>query len=193
MIDTPCVIFAGGKSSRMGSDKSLIPFGGFDTMTEYQIDKLQKIFSTIYISCKDKVKFKSLKNYDSLNFIEEDGEIYAPTIGFISVFETLKCDRFFAISVDTPFIDQVVIKELFANDKNNSDATIAIVDGKTQPMCGIYHLSLEKQFKKMVKSNNHKLNYLLKNSNTNYVEFNSKEKFLNINFPYEYQQALKMT
>ncbi|MBN2782385.1 MAG: molybdenum cofactor guanylyltransferase MobA [Campylobacterales bacterium] len=192
MIDTPCVIFAGGKSSRMGSDKSLIPFGGFDTMTEYQIDKLQKIFSTIYISCKDKVKFKSLKNYDSLNFIEEDGEIYAPTIGFISVFETLKCDRFFAISVDTPFIDYEIIKKNFDNDSSGLDAVIAVVDGMIQPMCGLYHKSMYKKFNEMLKDKNYKLGYGLKNSNTNFVDFKCMKKFLNINYPSDYKKALEL-
>ena len=66
MYDIPCVIFAGGKSSRMKKDKSLLPFGGFDTLTQFQLFCLQKLFKTVYISCKDKSKF----NFEA-SFIED--------------------------------------------------------------------------------------------------------------------------
>ena len=81
MIEIPCVIFAGGKSSRMGRDKSLLPFGGFETLTQYQYERLKKIFANVYISCKNRSKF----DFDA-NFIEDDADFntYAPTSGFIS-------------------------------------------------------------------------------------------------------------
>ncbi|MDQ1268445.1 MAG: molybdenum cofactor guanylyltransferase, partial [Campylobacterota bacterium] len=66
MFDIPCVIFAGGKSSRMGKDKSLLPFGTFDTLTEFQLNRLGKIFKNVYISCKEKSKF----NFEA-EFIED--------------------------------------------------------------------------------------------------------------------------
>ena len=66
MLDIPCVIFAGGKSSRMGEDKALLPFAEFNTLTEFQLTRLKKIFKTVYISCKDKTLFE----FDA-NFIED--------------------------------------------------------------------------------------------------------------------------
>ena len=48
MIDIPCVIFAGGKSSRMGEDKALLAFGEFPTLTQFQLNKLQKIFKNVH-------------------------------------------------------------------------------------------------------------------------------------------------
>ncbi len=35
--DIPLVIFAGGKSSRMGKDKALLPFGGYSTLDPVSI------------------------------------------------------------------------------------------------------------------------------------------------------------
>jgi len=58
VIDIPCVIFAGGKSSRMGEDKSLLPFSSFKTLTEFQLSRLSKIFKNVYISTKEKNKFE---------------------------------------------------------------------------------------------------------------------------------------
>jgi len=187
MFDIPCVIFAGGRSSRMGEDKSLLPFGSFNTLTEYQLFKFEKIFKTVYISCKDKNKF----NFNA-NFIEDKktDDIFAPTVGFISAFENLKSKRFFAISVDTPFIDEKTIRKLIDADKIDTDATIARLNTKIQPMCGIYHNSLEAKFLDMLNSDNHKLGYLLKNSKTTFVDFTDEKVFLNLNHPHEYKKAL---
>ena len=188
MISTPCVLFAGGKSSRMGEDKSLLPFGGFATLTEFQHSRLSKIFSHVYISCKDREKFDW-----NADFIEDrkDSSTYAPTLGFISAFEHLK-ESFFALSVDSPFVDEQIISTLLHADREDNDATIAQTPEGIQPLCGIYHPSLIPAFEDMLANEQHKLGLLLKNSKTHFVAFPQNEKFLNLNHPHEYQKALQM-
>ena len=187
MIDIPCVIFAGGKSSRMGEDKSLLPFGDFPTLTEFQLHRLRKLFKNVYISCKNSDKF-SFKT----DFIEDvkTQNTFAPTAGFVAIFEKLKCDRFFALSVDSPFVDENTIKKLILSDTPKADATIAKTSFGIQPMCGIYHRSLENNFIEMLKTDNHKLGFLLKNSNTIYMTFEDDKVFVNLNHPHEYIEAL---
>ena len=173
----------------MGEDKSLLPFANFDTLAEFQLFQLKKIFKTVYISCKDKNKF----DFDA-NFIEDikTDNIFAPTAGFVSVFQNLTCERFFAISVDTPFIDEIIINTVIKADTPNVDATIAKLNNDIQPMCGVYHRSLELKFENMLKTDNHKLGYLLKNSKTTFVDFKDEKPFLNLNHPHEYQEALTL-
>ncbi len=189
MINIPCVIFAGGKSSRMGEDKSLLPFAGFDTLTEFQLNRLNKIFKTIYISCKNRSKF----NFEA-SFIEDSksSSIFAPTAGFVAIFRELKEDSFFAISVDSPFISQIEIEKIISADSIDSDATIAKTSFGIQPMCGIYHRSLESRFIKMLEEDNHKLGFLLKSSNSSLISFSDEKPFLNINHPHEYKEALNL-
>ncbi|MEA2099764.1 MAG: molybdenum cofactor guanylyltransferase MobA [Campylobacterota bacterium] len=187
MYDIPCVIFAGGKSSRMGEDKSLLPFGDFDTLTEFQLSRLNKIFKTVYISCKDSTNFDF-----KANFIEDikTDSIYAPTAGFVAIFDKLKDEKFFVLSVDSPFVGESEIKEIILNDNKEVDATIAKTEFGIQPMCGIYHRSLESKFTEMLESNNHKLGFLLKSSNTTFINFENEKPFLNLNHPHEYEEAL---
>jgi len=189
MLDIPCVIFAGGKSSRMKEDKALLPFGGSLTLTEFQLSRLQKIFKNVYISCKDKSKFAF-----KASFIEDvkSNETFAPTAGFVAVFQELKADSFFALSVDTPFIGESEIKAIVKANSSNADACIAKTAFGAQPMCGIYHRSLEEEFIQMLKANNHKLGYLLKSSKTTFIEFKDERAFLNLNHPHEYKEALKI-
>ena len=170
----------------MGEDKSLLPFGNFPTLTQFQYHRLKKLFKNVYISCKNSDKF----DFEA-EFIEDvETKEYAPTAGFIAIFEKLDCKKFFVLSVDAPFVDKSVITKLLSCDKKDSDATIARTPFGMQPMCGIYHKSLEKDFKKMLENDNHKLGYLLKNSKTEFITFNDDKVFLNLNYPAEYQEAL---
>ncbi len=189
MFSTPCVIFAGGKSSRMGEDKALLPFASYTTLAEYQYARLSKLFSDVYISCKDKTNF----NFRA-NFIEDDknNSTFAPTAGFLASFKKLESDTFFALSVDAPFIDENIISKLIHADRAKFDATIAKTQEGMQPLCGIYHRNLAKEFAKMQKEENHKLGFLLKNSRTNYCYFDDNEAFLNMNHPEDYKKALQL-
>ena len=180
----PCVIFAGGKSSRMGEDKSLLPFGGFDTLIEYQYTKLSHLFTTVYISTKE-------DNYAfTCKCILDNSEVYAPTAGFVSLFKHLDTQRVFVLSVDTPFIGATEIQKLIDEDNDSNDATIACTSSSRHPMCGIYHRSLMTSFSSMLEKDNHKLGMLLKSVKTKWVEFEDEEAFMNLNHPHEYEEAL---
>jgi len=186
MIDDVCVIFAGGRSSRMGRDKALLPFAGYNTLTEYQYRRLQKIFRSVYISCKDRSKF----DFEA-DFIEDiPSQEYAPTNGFLALFQQLEYEHFFVLSVDTPFVTEEEFVALFKSDTQRVDATIAKTESGIQPMCGIYHRSLEGQFLKSAKEGNHKLTYLLQSSKTNFVDLSS-ERFMNLNYEDQYKKALQ--
>ncbi|WP_297441600.1 molybdenum cofactor guanylyltransferase MobA [Sulfurimonas sp.] len=189
MFSIPCVIFAGGKSSRMGEDKALLPFADFDTLTQYQYNRLSKLFSNVYISCKDKSKF-----HFPAAFIEDAKglDIYAPTLGFVTAFKELKEERFFALSVDSPFVGEDEIQKLLLSNNTNVNAVIAQTQEGMQPLCGIYSRTLLPKFEKMLDENNHKLGLLLKNTNTTFVYFDNKNAFANLNHPNEYQEALKI-
>lgn len=187
MIQTPCIIFAGGKSSRMGEDKALLPFGGELTLLQYQYKRLKHIFQTVYISCKS----SAIYEFDA-DFIEDEKqyETYAPSIGFISIFNHLHVNEIFVLSVDTPFVSESEIQALFIHKNSGYDAIIAADNDTIHPLCGIYTKKLLSAFEIMIQNNNHKLSKLLHESNTLFVNFHDSSNFLNLNHPSEYQEAL---
>ena len=188
MFDLPCIIFAGGKSSRMGEDKSLLPFGQENSLTHFQYKRLQKIFTHVYISCKDPSKF----GFDADFIIDPDHKnTFAPTAGFVALFSDLKDKRVFVLSVDTPFVSKVEIKALLDEDTEELDAVIARSPQGLHPMCGIYHRSLEDKFQQMLEDDIHKLGMLLKQSATKELFFENDFPFTNLNHPHEYEAALK--
>lgn len=189
LFTLPCVLFAGGKSSRMGRDKSLLPFGGYDTLVEYQYRRLSELFTSVFVSVKhaEKLPFAAAVIEDP-----EGEEVYAPTAGFVAAFEALQSECIFVLSVDTPFVGKTEIAQLLEADRPELDAVIAESESGMHPMCGIYHRSLQDEFTSMLQSGSHRLGQLLKHSGTRFVRFDNEQAFTNINHPHEYEAAVKM-
>jgi molybdopterin-guanine dinucleotide biosynthesis protein A len=192
MFQIPCVIFAGGKSSRMGEDKALLPFAGKPTLTQYQYERLQKLFQNVYISCKDASKFDFLTESKDAIFIEDINteNIYAPTTGFVTIFNRLHVNEIFVLSVDTPFIGEIEISKILEHKDQGFDAIIAKTPHSLHPLCGLYNRSLHVAFSNMLQTNQHKLTQLLHMSKTLFIEFEDESNFLNLNHPSEYEEAV---
>ena len=187
----PCVLFAGGKSSRMGENKALLPFDGIESLAKYQYERLQKIFTHVHLSAKD----ASLFDHFGADVIEDEigKEVYAPTAGFVNVFKHLKPENMiFVLSVDTPFVDKAIIDKCIAAIENNHDAVIVRTPGGIHPLCGLYSRSLEEPLSRMLNEGDHKLSRLLENSNVLYIDTDDEDMLLNMNTPEEYEKALKI-
>ena len=189
MYDIPAVIFAGGKSSRMGKDKALLPFASFDTLSEFQNHKLLQLFTKVYLSAKNN-KF----DFDChvIEDIPKDPlKESSPLVGLISVFETLEAEEVFVLSVDAPLVDENVIKKLWVAKKmTDLDAIIAQSPDGLQPLCGIYRRSILPLARTHLLQGNHRLTSLLKASNVKYVTFDGNTPFTNLNTQEEYQKLL---
>ena len=181
------VLFAGGKSSRMGEDKSLLPFGGYESLSEYQYRRLAKIFGSVYISTKvEKFDFEAPLILD--RFPES-----SPLVALVSLFDAIPQEECFILSVDAPFVSKEVIATLYRSRQlGNYDAIIAQSPGGVQPLCGIYRRSILPYARAMLAEGRHKLNSMLKSADTHFVTFEKETPFANINYPHEYRAAFKM-
>ncbi len=171
----------------MGEDKSFLPFADKTSLIEYQYNKLSKIFSKVYISSKiNKFEFKT-------NLILDEGEIFSPMIALNSILKKMKneklAEKVFIITVDTPLVNHKIIKEIIDNSKN-TEITIAKTKEKTHNLCGVFSTNLLDKITALLKQDIHKINSLIKNSNTLHLTFENEEKFLNLNTKEEYKKAL---
>ncbi|MDM5264017.1 molybdenum cofactor guanylyltransferase MobA [Sulfurovum sp. XTW-4] len=182
---TTAVIFAGGRSSRMGEDKALLPFANYPTLTEFQLDKLRTLFDEVYISAKEN-KF----DFDC-RVIQDNYQESSPLVGLISVFETLQAEEIFILSVDAPFVGKEIIEKLLEQNESQFDVIVAQSPSGVQPLCGLYKRSVLPLAYTQLEKGNHRLGDLLRLANTHLVAFNEDGPFTNLNHPEEYQQALK--
>ncbi len=182
MFDCPCVILAGGKSSRMKTDKALLPFKHYNSLCEYQVVRLKPLFSSLYVSCKsDKFDFE-------VDLILDSEEAYSPMIALKNILFKFHDESIFIIGVDIPFVCEEEIHMLYSY-VNNYDAIIPKTPKFTHQMCGFYHSKLATLSEKLVKNNEHKIRNLLEKSHVKYVDFYHEEVFSNLNFLDDYNKA----
>ncbi len=180
------VILSGGRSSRMQQDKALLPFGGYDSLAEFQYRRLSQLFSKVYISSKNN-KFDF-----NVEIIEDIYKSSSPLVALVSIFELLEeIEEIFLLSVDAPFVDKSVIDILYKNNSSVYDVVVAQSSNGLEPLCAIYHRSCLVEAKKALDANRHKLHSLFKNLNIKIVKIENASVFMNLNYPSEYEQAKK--
>jgi molybdopterin-guanine dinucleotide biosynthesis protein A len=184
MFDIPCVILSGGKSSRMKQDKSLMKFGEYKSLIEYQYHKMKNIFSLVYISAKSN-KFSNFISKE--NLIIEDSDIYSPMIALQEIFTKLN-GKIFIITVDIPLITKQTIKTIIKNS-NNYKITLAQSNNRIHSLCGVYDTTILTKVNESLKNDIHKIRYLNKTIKSNIINFDDYE-FLNVNNKEDYNKAI---
>jgi molybdopterin-guanine dinucleotide biosynthesis protein A len=183
MFNLPCVILCGGKSSRMGEDKALLPFSTFKTLTEYQYKKLKPHFKEVYLSSKTE-KF----NFKNKLILDKEKE-YSPIVALKSIFEFFKDEnKLFIITVDTPLVEISTIEKLI-NESKDYDITLAKTSSREHNLCGVFSTKAIIEVEKMLEMDIHKVGYLLKKMDTTFIEFHNEDEFLNLNNKEEYYKA----
>jgi len=183
--DIACVILAGGKSSRMGQDKALLPFGKFDSLAKYQYEKFSKIFKNVYISAKEN-KF----NFEC-NLILDRYKEYSPMHALSSIFETIDFENIFLISVDMPFFSRELVYKL--KDNLNKDITLFKNYDKLEPFGAIYSKKIYTHISNMLENRDYKMKNLLNRCEINVISSNTKIDFININYMDDYKKHIKIS
>jgi molybdopterin-guanine dinucleotide biosynthesis protein A len=176
---------AGGKSSRMKRDKALLPFGGYKSLVEYQREKHKAFFSNVYISAKNnKFDFK-------VEVIADCYKEASPLVALVSIFETLEVDEVFILSVDAPFVSKEVIEKIYNEAKRESDVIVAQSTNGLEPLCGLYRRTILKSAKAFLAQNRHRLQSLFEVVETQKILFHESHSFMNLNYPKDYEEAIK--
>ena len=130
--DITGIILSGGKSKRMGVNKSLIKVGG-KTIIEVVQDKISKLFKELLVITNEPelYEFLNLKTYKDIF----PGK--GPLAGIHSGLVHSKTQKTFIISCDMPLITDEMIHTII-NYKKDSPITVAKADGYIQQLCGVY-------------------------------------------------------
>ncbi len=188
LFEIPCVILCGGKSSRMGEDKALLPFANAKSLSEHQFNRLKPYFKDIYISSKID-KFSFLKK-ECNNLILDENKIYSPIVALQTILKKVNSSKVFIITVDTPLVELDTIHMLI---KNSLDFDITVAKTKkVHNLCGVFNKSCLNLIEEMIDNDIHKVGYLLQRMNTKYIEFIDDNEFINLNEKEEYLRAKEL-
>ena len=151
-FEIPCVILCGGKSSRMGEDKSLLPFSSSASLTQYQFDRLKPYFKNIYLSSKTN-KFDFISDNELL--LDENKDVFSPILALNTIFDKFQNQKIFIITVDTPLVSIESISKLIEESKD-VDICVAQTE-KIHNLCGVFSSNISLAIKNMIENNIHKI------------------------------------
>ncbi|GAA9040800.1 molybdenum cofactor guanylyltransferase MobA [Helicobacter pylori] len=187
--DIPCVLLAGGKSSRFIANniqinKALMPFESYSSLLEYQYTRLLKLFKKVIISAK--------KSYE-LNapyLLERESDLFSPLFGIYNAFLTLQTPYIFFIPIDTPLVSFESIKAL-CGIKNFSVA-YAKSPTKEHYLISLWHQNILNALSYALKTQNYRLSDLVKNTSSVAMHLDKEEEFLNLNTLKDYELAVQI-
>ncbi|GAA8913646.1 molybdenum cofactor guanylyltransferase MobA [Helicobacter pylori] len=187
--DIPCVLLAGGKSSRFITNniqinKALMPFESHVSLLEYQYMRLLKLFKKVIISAK--------KSYE-LNapyLLERESDLFSPLFGIYNAFLTLQTPYIFFIPIDTPLVSFESIKALCGI--KNFSVVYAKSPTKEHYLISLWHQNILNALSYALKTQNYRLSDLVKNTSSIAMHFNKEEEFLNLNTLKDYELTVQI-
>ncbi|MDX2362292.1 MAG: molybdenum cofactor guanylyltransferase [Crocinitomicaceae bacterium] len=177
-MNTTGIILAGGKSSRMGSDKGLLPFSGIP-MIQHLIQELEQLNLPILI-ISNNADYKRFGYPVIEDIIKEKG----PVGGIYTALTATSTEMNVILSCDAPFVKKELIKNLIDASENH-DVTVSSYNNKLHPLIGVYKKSSLNTFEESLKNDQLRLREVIDLLNTNIVDFSAESiddrMFNNIN------------
>jgi molybdopterin-guanine dinucleotide biosynthesis protein A len=131
--DVSAFILAGGKSTRMGTDKAFVEYEG-RTLLARALDLARSVASGVWIvGSKEKFAGFAPVVEDVFRDCGPLGGIHAALLGSSIELNLM-------LAVDTPFVSRAFLKYLITQAQRAPDAVVIVPrsDGRRQPLCAIY-------------------------------------------------------
>lgn len=167
------IILAGGKSSRMGSDKGLTLFNN-KPLINYVIDVLQPLCEKIIISANNSEYDKF--GYDVIKDIVPDS---GPMGGIYSALMHSTTDVNIVLSCDSPFVKTQTFEYLLEKYDDTDICVPMQSSGKYEPLCGIYKKSVIPYFKEFIENKNYKIPMVFEIVKFQEVKITENNEFFN--------------
>jgi molybdopterin-guanine dinucleotide biosynthesis protein A len=173
------IILAGGKSSRMGTEKGLILYKN-KPFIKHIIEAMKPLVSNIIIICNTRAYDRfGFKCYEDL--IKNTG----PLAGIYTGLNYSKTDNNLIVSCDIPLVNTVVLQKLIDQKNDASEVIHLQSQGKNMPLIALYKKSCGVIFKKELRQNQKKVQTALKKCNvkTVVIDESLEQVTANINTP----------
>jgi molybdenum cofactor guanylyltransferase len=146
--DITGIILAGGKSKRMGINKSFLKIGS-QTIIERTADLMKGLFPRVLLisNTPDEYQFLDMKIYEDIH--KNSG----PLGGIHTGLSHSGTEKNFIISCDMPLVNNDVI-EFIINYKTDKPVIITKADGFIQQLCGVYSKNILPNIETIIKAEN---------------------------------------
>jgi molybdopterin-guanine dinucleotide biosynthesis protein A len=190
------IVLCGGKSSRMGRPKHLLPFGP-ETLLERVIRRMSEAVSPIVVVAAKDQELPPLPNGVLIGRDEVEG--MGPLAGLavgLSMMSSLR-EAAFVSSCDAPFLEPALIRRMI-EELQDHDLAIPREAAYYHPLAAVYRTSLAPTVRKLIAENRLSMFFLIERCRAKIVDVDNLRgvdselaTLRNVNHPQEYEEALK--
>ncbi len=185
MKEFSAILLAGGKSSRMGTDKASLPFGD-GTMLERQAAKLIRIGIGDVMISGGKTAVEETRRV---------ADVYpgrGPLGGLHACLLAARFPDCLVLSVDMPLVpEKVLLALLEAHAAGKQPVTLLARGDRLQPLPGVYRRELAPVAARRLAEGDASLRGLIRETSCSLLPYRGPEELLmNCNTPEEYRRAL---
>ncbi|OGX06138.1 MAG: hypothetical protein A2Z88_04420 [Omnitrophica WOR_2 bacterium GWA2_47_8] len=186
------LVLGGGKSARMGQDKSTLEYFK-KPQVEYGYELLLPLCDQVFIS--NRKEQADLPGHKGLPQIHDD-DVYqgiGPLAGILSAMQRFPNAAWFVLACDLPFLNKKTIKNVLTkrNIKKLATAYRSSHDGLPEPLCAIWEPQAKEEILRFLKQGVTCPRKILINSDAQLLDLEDKRTLDNVNSKEEYVSAIK--
>lgn len=183
--DVTVQIMLGGKSTRMGRDKALVELGG-RTLLDRAIETWKGYAAGLQLSVGSEAR-RALAPAGSCAVVDRYPE-RGPLGGLHAGLWACPTPLLLLAAVDSPFLTPALADGLL-NAIGGANACVYTLDGRPQPLFGLYRTTCLAAAETLLEEGNNKLRALLDRVGTVYLPAADPAPFRNLNTPEELERA----
>ena len=192
MRDATAVVLAGGKSSRMGRPKSLLPFDG-EPLIVHIVRALKQMFAEIVVVAAPDQKLPDLP----VTLVRDEVAYQGPVGGIYYGLKAAGGEFCFVTSCDVPFLNPALISHLISQI-SRYDVVVPFWENRFQPLHAVYRTSVLGLLKDQLDRRELRPVYLFDKVETYKIEEDAIRRFdpeglsfFNMNTLDDYERALQ--
>lgn len=196
-------ILAGGRSSRMGRDKALLPWRG-RPLAEHMGEQLADCGSVL-VSAADANQMRGIP----YPVVADERRMYGPLEGIYRLLMAARTEWVFIVAADLPLVKselpKCLLKQLAAEEEKGAmgrdegrqiAAVVPCAHGRVHPLCGLYHKRAIPILEELFAEGEHRVCAFLDRLPAVYVMAGEHgldlRMFANVNTPQEYEKLTEM-
>jgi len=180
------VIMAGGKSKRMGQDKSMLLINGVPAI-KYIYAQLKSHFDQIIVSSNNSAKH----SFDGAEVVPDEAAGKGPLMGIASALRVSRNDVNFVTACDIPEIVMGFVRQM-VRESSGFDAVVPQTEeSKYEPLFAVYKKSMLSKIDKSIFAGKHKIIDPLDNCKVNYIDPGGDLQLRNLNTMNDYREFVE--
>ncbi len=186
------IILAGGKSSRMGRNKALLPVGK-RPLIQHLFDRLRPLFDEALISTNDRTGYPALDATWVPDAFPNTGALG----GMHASLQAMRSEEAFVIGCDTPQPNLDLVRHLLSLVPG-ADAVVPRIDGRPEPTHAVYSRTVVPAAERQLRAGRYKITGFFDEVRVRYVEEDEVRhfdpelrSFTDLDTPAEYEGYLR--